>query len=410
MIISFRFQNSRSFFDETLIDMRAVSYKEHPEHLLQTPNRKLIKTLAVYGANSSGKTNLFLSLISFHAYIYHQLFTVRPIRRNLFLSTVQITPWGQITPFWTLDEEADSPEMEPTAMELSFISQGHVFEYGFSICRQSILTESLSMDNHVVFTRTGENIRMGRSYEKLYHTKTAPPIRDTCLFCTILSCLDIPQITAVMKPFEEYFSDGIQYYFEFSSGFNLLEQIRSECFHPGLSGNPKAQAFALEQLKKLHIPIESLSYGTILPKASYRIRSHSSGKEGLHHTSIYETSAGIVKYLTLFEQIYELMERGGTMVIDNISNYFHPAVTKYIVDLFQKESNHNMQLIFTTYDTSILNNRQFRRDEVAFVDLNEYNESRLYTLADIKVRSDASFSKDYLMGKYGAIPLIQEHA
>ena len=79
-----------------------------------------------------------------------------------------------------------------------------------------------------------------------------------------------------------------------------------------------------------------------------------------------------------------------------------------MVDLFQQETNENAQLVFTTYDVSILNNRQFRRDEVAFVDINQVRQSRLYTLADIKVRSDASFSKDYLLGKYGAIPMVRE--
>ena len=93
-------------------------------------------------------------------------------------------------------------------------------------------------------------------------------------------------------------------------------------------------------------------------------------------------------------------------MVDSISGEFHPTVTKFIVDSFQQEMNMNVQLIFSTHDISILNNQQFRRDEVAFVDMNEYGESRLYTLADIKVRSDASFSKDYLLGKYGAIPLV----
>ena len=102
------------------------------------------------------------------------------------------------------------------------------------------------------------------------------------------------------------------------------------------------------------------------------------------------------------------MKRGGTLVIHNISNDVHPAVTKYMVNLFQQEANENAQLIFTTYDTSILNNRQFRRDEVAFVDMNHVRESRLYTLANVKVRSDASFSKDYLLGKYGAVPIVRE--
>ena len=128
----------------------------------------------------------------------------------------------------------------------------------------------------------------------------------------------------------------------------------------------------------------------------------------VHYACMNDFSNGTLKLLSLFEEIFLLLKRGGTLVIDNISNDFHPAVIKYMVDLFQQETNENAQLVFTTYDVSILNNRQFRRDEVAFVDINQVRQSRLYTLADIKVRSDASFSKDYLLGKYGAIPMVRE--
>ena len=40
--------------------------------------------------------------------------------------------------------------------------------------------------------------------------------------------------------------------------------------------------------------------------------------------------------------------------------------------------------------------------------LNSYGESSLYTMADIQARSDASFSKDYMAGKYGAIPVFRD--
>ena len=68
----------------------------------------------------------------------------------------------------------------------------------------------------------------------------------------------------------------------------------------------------------------------------------------------------------------------------------HPILTKFIVDLFQGKKNREAQLIFTTHDISLMNRNQFRRDEIAFVEKNKKGESTLYTLADIKVRSDAS--------------------
>ena len=405
MIISFRFKNSRSFFDETLMSMEAVSYREHPEHLVPLLNRKLLKTLVVYGSNASGKSNLLLSLASFHTSIYNQLFTMKQIQRDSTLSFLHILPQGQITPFWNSEEENF-----PTEMELCFINQGHLFEYGFTILNQQILTENLTMDHHLVFSRERTHIFPGRTYEKRLRIGADVSVRSNCLFCTILACMDQPDITAVMVPFEDYFFRGIQYHLDFSNPLNFMEttDLPGIPQFPDDDSDSEATAFALNHLNKLGIAPSISPDNLGSTPARYRIRSHTTGKELFYQASMNTLSNGTLKYISLFRHIYELQKIGGTLVIDNISDHFHPNVTKYIVDLVQNESNSKMQLIFTTYDTAILNNRQFRRDEVAFVDMNEYHESRLYTLADIKVRSDASFSKDYLLGKYGAIPMIRQ--
>lgn len=403
MIISFRFKNSRSFIDETFIDMKAVSYKEHPTHLIHTNNRRLIKTLAIYGSNSSGKTNLLLSLASFHLFIYQQLFTLRSVSKNPLLSALYHMDSGRILPFWSLESEES-----PIDMELSFISQGHVYEYGFSLFGGTVLTESLALDNHIVFTRTGDQIQPGRTYERFAPERLNISIRSNCLFCTILTCLDMPAIIEVIKPFETYFFHGISYYFELTERLALLEDSMEDKTVYRLLEKTDALNYALDHMRNLGMPVEHVIFDHGIPKIGYRIRSSHTQKEGIHYARIGEFSNSTLKLLSLFEEIFVLFKRGGTLVIDNISNDFHPAVIRYIVNLFQREENQNAQLIFTTYDVSILNNRQFRRDEVALVDINEFRESRLYTLADIKVRSDASFSKDYLLGKYGAVPLVRE--
>ena len=101
-----------------------------------------------------------------------------------------------------------------------------------------------------------------------------------------------------------------------------------------------------------------------------------------------------------------MIDRGGVFIVDEMSARLHPLLTKLIIDIFQSTKNESAQLIFTTHDISILNNKQFRRDEVVFIDKNKMGESTLYALSDLKVREDASFSKDYLQGKYGAIPIF----
>ena len=102
-----------------------------------------------------------------------------------------------------------------------------------------------------------------------------------------------------------------------------------------------------------------------------------------------------------------MISKGGVFIVDEMSARLHPLLTKMIVDIFCSSCNKKAQLIFTTHDVSLLNYNQFRRDEIVFVDKNECGESSLYALSDLKVREDASFSKEYLQGKYGAIPIFQ---
>lgn len=119
-------------------------------------------------------------------------------------------------------------------------------------------------------------------------------------------------------------------------------------------------------------------------------------------------SSGTIRYFSFIQHILNIIEDGGVFIVDELSARLHPILTKFIVDLFQSKMNKEAQLIFTTHDISLMNRHQFRRDEIAFVEKNKKGESTLYTLADIKARSDASFAKDYMAGKYGAIPVLSD--
>lgn len=84
----------------------------------------------------------------------------------------------------------------------------------------------------------------------------------------------------------------------------------------------------------------------------------------------------------------------------------HPLLLKYIIDIIYK-SRHGAQLIYTTHDTTLLNRKYMRRDQIWFANKNDAGESELYSLAEFKVRNDESFEKAYLGGAYGAIPELR---
>ena len=93
--------------------------------------------------------------------------------------------------------------------------------------------------------------------------------------------------------------------------------------------------------------------------------------------------------------------------MDEFHSQLHPLLQKYLLDMFYESSNGG-QLIYTTHDTTMLDKRFTRRDQVWFTEKNENGESILYSLADFKVRDFDSFGKDYLSGNYGAIPNLKD--
>ncbi len=80
-----------------------------------------------------------------------------------------------------------------------------------------------------------------------------------------------------------------------------------------------------------------------------------------------------------------------------------------IVELYQNVNiKSKAQLIFTTHNTALLDSDLFRRDQIYFIEKNRYGSSLLYSLYDYKIRKDAAFEKNYLIGKFGAIPIVSD--
>jgi AAA15 family ATPase/GTPase len=123
-------------------------------------------------------------------------------------------------------------------------------------------------------------------------------------------------------------------------------------------------------------------------------------------------SGGTIRFVGLLAPMVEALERGSVLLVDELDARMHPLMTRFLVDLFHGPSNPGgAQLIFATHDVNLLSNKYFRRDQVWFTEKDRYEVTHLYSLADYrvdgdKVRKDASFAKDYLLGKFGAVPFI----
>jgi AAA15 family ATPase/GTPase len=127
-----------------------------------------------------------------------------------------------------------------------------------------------------------------------------------------------------------------------------------------------------------------------------------------------QESAGTNKVFNISGPIFDVLQKGGVLVIDELDSSLHPLMTLAITRLFnsEKENSKNAQLIFTTHDTNLFSYGKYRRDQIYFVEKDRYGASDLYSLVEYreedgtKIRKDRSFEKDYIQGRYGAVPYI----
>ena len=139
------------------------------------------------------------------------------------------------------------------------------------------------------------------------------------------------------------------------------------------------------------------------------------GGEGIASIPLSQESSGTQKMFALYPHIKEALDNGATLFVDELNARLHPLLVRNIILTFLSPeiNSENAQLIFTTHDIGQLSNDLLRRDEIWMVNKNSDGISELYSLADFKdeegnkVRRDEDLAKKYMLGNYGAIPVLK---
>ena len=158
MLIMFRTKNFASFKDDVVLDLRKTSYKQHPSHTFKINEHELLKTVAIYGANASGKSNLIRAIYEFKKLIISQFYMDLESSKNIEISNSSV----EITPFLLADKIDDNVEFE-----IVFYHKDRMFQYGYTIEKSLIISEWLLVDNKEVFERENENIIFGSEYKEI---------------------------------------------------------------------------------------------------------------------------------------------------------------------------------------------------------------------------------------------------
>ena len=405
-------KNYTSFKNEAILDMRATAYVQHPTHVMQVNDKLgLLKTTALYGANASGKSNLISAMFFFEQYIFSQFINKN---ENQDFESNKIGVKMKLEPFSLSNETNDASEFD-----IIFLHNNKQIQYGFECTSKEVLTEWLYINDKKVFERTGIELSFGSKYQKMLGAYKKLPAER--LYIAVLEYfLDEEGKKVILDDFISFFNKE----------YNVFTEILFESTVKGLAGmvglskklvSNKGYRNKVEQyLRLVDVGIKRLDVQT---ETIFDERTGKKKKEKVIRTvhdiydetgnvvgeklfDLHQESTGTLRFLAYIQNAIEMISKGGVFIVDEMSARLHPLLTKLIVDIFCSSQNTKAQLIFTTHDISLLNNNQFRRDEVVFIDKNERGESSLYALSDLKVREDATFNKDYLQGKYGAIPIF----
>ena len=420
MILEFTVENYRSFYGKKTLVLEAdKALKECSEtNLFACSKHILLRTLALYGANSSGKSNLVSAMYTMARCI---LLSVR-LNDNEEL---------EYDPFLLLTDNE-----RPTMFEVIFLKGEYCYRYGFRYNLERIVDEWLfrkttpRSKEQMMFVRNEEGICVeeknfpeGIGYEE--------KINDNRLFLSLCQQLGGEISRQVLSWFQ--------------SDFNVISGLNNQQYrsYSKLFFHKKEQSSvdALEFFQKLRLGFNSIltheeepnipSDLTIELRAMFQ--KEIQGKKSIeldyvHH--IYSDkgkvvssvnfsfeereSSGTNKLFDLSGPIFDTLYTGATLVIDELDAKMHPLISQYIIELFNNPETNpkNAQLIFTTHDTHLLSQKILRRDQIWFTEKDSQEQTDLYSLMDIvlpdgtKPRNDANYERNYIAGRYGAIPYI----
>lgn len=390
MLVQFMLKNVLSFKNETILDMTAVNaYKEHETNLIDIGNKeKIIRVAAIYGANASGKSNLYLAMDYFQRIIVESLNNVDegelPAIAEYYL------------PF-SFEEEQENSEFQ-----IIEIVENDEYRYGFEYNDECIVAEWMYKKNintnrtSTIFERTADSVEFGASVRKECEVYKEQIPSET-LVLTFFNKLKLK--TVVFKSLYRSIMSTLVVPTEFWENDSMLDKLL-----PVMIDNERENL--VEFLRAIDTGIVDINYFDRDNQIEF-ITTHIGKDEKEYFLGLQNESEGTIKSILIY--IYAKMSvlGNGSIFVDELNIKLHPLLLKFIVDLFY-EKDSKAQLIYTTHDTTLMDKKFFRRDQIWFVQKDEFGYSELTALSDFKVRSDASFEKDYLAGVYGGIPLIKE--
>ena len=417
MLVNFRVENFKSFKDMTEFSMEATKLKNLKDsNTFDVNNISLLKSAVVYGANASGKSSLLDAMATMKEIIEDSI-------------SIEKTDNFQAQPFLLNSETAN----KETLFEIEFIIEDIIYRYGFEIAINSdILKEWLYQKK--LQPKARERQLFKREKQQLIGVlfkegqRLIDKTRENALFLSVVAQFNGDISEKILSWFKQFNyisntrSDEFKHY-----SFNKLEdsEFKEKIVtliknaDVGISDISKKK-ISYEELKKDNPNLDELPKFLIEEMKSKGLSSIETSHIQYKEENIFNKfipfslkmeSDGTQKLLALSAPIIETLINGEILMVDELDNSLHTELVQGLVHLFNsKETNPNhAQLIFTTHDTNLLNQELFRRDQIWFTEKDIYGASELYSLVEYgkgRTRDDLVLEKNYLNGKFGAVPHI----
>ena len=393
MLCQFTFKNFKSYKDETIFDFQAAALPEFKETLITTKSAPdLVPVSAVYGPNGGGKSNLLQALSCVISTIVKPVHELGKNRQPLILQQKV-----DAIPFLFDDVSAN----EPTEFRLFFLIGSNMYCYYLALKDDEVISESLTRKSVTgkktadIFDREKDKITLGYSINKKSINTNVNPKMPYLSFLAIN--YDIPEISEVMTWFESciirsYANPMVEHQIMLEKYVEYKNQF-------------------IRALNDMDIDITDYRYDED-SKQLYMKRKLGKKEYELTFT---EESDGTRKLIAALPVILLALREGRLVIIDELDAKLHPKLLRYVILLFKnKEINrYGAQLLFTSHDMSTMKNTVFRRDEIWFAADNEAHESDVYSLHEMRnedgsrIKNTATYDKQYLEGRYGADPYLQ---
>jgi len=408
MILEIRLSNFFSIKDEIVLDMRAGNSKTQKVQNLQNntfsyKDMQILKSVAIYGANASGKSNIIkairccISLIlQSHTYNENIRFDYTPFKFEGYLHI-----------------------NKPSSFYIRFVIGEVEYEYSFSFSLVQIISESLyyypNGRRAKIFTR---NEYAGKDKSKIYSFSSAirKPMdiaentSTKTLYVSRASQMDREIPKEVFKFFNEKFVLG--YYLDAplvellyrenretllkalqiaDSDIVSVEMLKEKKPGKTFTVNVEANKAIMQDIQQTYLTF--LTYHKANPDFAFDMAT--------------EESSGTFMLFYIMLTVIDVVKNNKTLIIDELDISLHTKIVEYILSLFH--ASDAAQIIYTTHNTNLLNLNKLRKDQIYFVNKKDDASSDLYSLFDYKdFRDTMDVEKAYLQGRFDAIPYIDD--